>query len=193
METLEKLFGGALKVKLMRLFLFNPTIHFQTTDIADRLNVDTSRLRKDLSTLHSIKLIRKISRGGRPTYFLNTSFTYLSELQKLLLQSGLISNEALIKRFSKVGRLKTVVLAGLFKEQWEDRIDILIVADTIKKGKAESIIKHMESEIGKEIRYAVLDTADFKYRLSIGDKLVRDIVDYPHDIILDKLGFLPVV
>ena len=46
----------------------------------------------------------------------------------------------------------------------------------------------MESEIGKELRYAFFDTQEFKYRMSIYDKLVRDILDYPHTVLVDKMG-----
>ncbi len=193
METLEKLFGGAPRVKLMRLFLFNPSTHFQSSEIAERSKIASSRLRKELGFLHSMKLIKKASRGGRPTWFLNERFPYLLELQRLLLQSSLVSPDAIIKKLSKLGRLKMVVLAGLFKEQWEDRLDMLVVADGIKKGRIEALMKTLEAEIGKEIRYSVLEAADFKYRLGIGDKLVRDVLDYPHDIVVDKLGILPVV
>lgn len=194
METLEKLFGGAPRVKLMRLFLFNPSTHFQSSEIAERSKIASSRLRKELSFLHSMKLIRKVSRGsGRPSWHINERFPYLLELQRLLLQSSLVSPEAIIKKLSKLGRLKMVVLAGLFKEQWEDRLDMLVVADGIKKGRIEALMKTLEAEIGKEIRYSVLDADDFKYRLGVGDKLVRDVLDYPHDIVVDKLGILPVV
>jgi hypothetical protein len=50
------------------------------------------------------------------------------------------------------------------------------------------VIKEIESGLGKEIKYAVLDTADFTYRLSSRDKLIRDVFDYPHNLILDKVG-----
>jgi len=194
MQTLEKLFGGAARVKLMRLFLFNPTVTFQSGEVADRAKITPDRARKELAVLRSIGMVRKIARGkSRASWRLNEKFTYLGEMQRLLLQTSLMKPEALIKKLTGVGRLKVVVLAGLFKEQWDDRLDILIVADVTKRARIDNLMKVMEAEIGKEIRYAVLDVADFKYRLGISDKLVRDVLDYPHDVILDRLGILPVV
>lgn len=193
METLEKLFGGAARVKIMRLFLFNPSSNFNTAEIVERSKVDSEKVRREVSNLHSLGLIRKTARtGSRPVWHLSEKFPYLIELQRLLIQTSLINQRSIIKKLSKMGRLKMVVLAGLFKEQWEDRLDMLVVSDGIKKAKIDALMKVLEAEIGKEIRYAVLDTADFKYRLGIGDKLVRDVIDYPHDIIYDKLGVLPV-
>ena len=51
----------------------------------------------------------------------------------------------------------------------------------------------IEAEVGKEIKYAILETDDFKYRLGVGDRLIRDIMDYPHDVALDKLGMFYVL
>ena len=49
MDTLEKIFGGAHRVKLMRLFLFNPTLYFETVDVADRSKIDVSKTRAELN------------------------------------------------------------------------------------------------------------------------------------------------
>jgi hypothetical protein len=46
----------------------------------------------------------------------------------------------------------------------------------------------MEAEIGKELVFASFETADFHYRLGMYDKLIRDILDYPHQKLLDKLN-----
>ncbi len=191
METLEKLFGGAARVKIMRLFLFNPSSTFSTAEITERSKVNSAKVQKEAAFLSSFGMVRKTTKSnGRSSWHLNEKFPYLIELQRLLIQTSLVNQQSIIRKLSKLGRLRVVVLAGLFKEQWEGRLDMLVVADGIKKGKVEALMKLMEAEIGKEIRYAVLDTPDFKYRLGIGDKLIRDIVDYPHDIIFDKLGVL---
>jgi hypothetical protein len=44
----------------------------------------------------------------------------------------------------------------------------------------------MEVELGRELHYAVLSTPDFLYRTSVGDKLVRDIFDFRHQVALNK-------
>jgi len=51
-----------------------------------------------------------------------------------------------------------------------------------------SIMSSIEALLGKELRYAAFETTDFQYRLSIYDKLIKDILDYQHEKILNKLG-----
>ena len=63
-------------------------------------------------------------------------------------------------------------------------MDLLIVGDKLKRGKIEEGIKKIEAEIGIELVYAVFETKEFIYRLNMYDKLVRDVLDYPHQVIL---------
>ena len=189
MDYLEKIFGGAPRVKLMRLFLFNETTAFLHKEIFNRTKIEAGRARKELNFLLKVGLIKKATRSnGNVVWSINDKFPYLVEFQRLLLQTSLITPQSIIKKLSKIGKLKLVVLSGLFKEQAESRLDILIVADNAKKTSTDSIMSNIEAEVGKEIRFAVLNSADLKYRLGVGDRLVRDVLDYPHEVVLDKLN-----
>lgn len=190
MDTLEKIFGGAARVKLMRLFLFNPKAVFNSSEISSRAKVDTAKMRREINFLVKVGLIRRRpGQGGKTVWYLNDNFPYLLEFQRLLIQTSLITPNTIIKKLSKFGRPKVLILSGLFKEQWdESRLDMLVVADNTKKGAVEAVMSTIEAEIGKEIRYAVLESEDFKYRLSVGDRLVRDVLDYPHEVALDRLN-----
>ena len=189
MDYLEKIFGGAPRVKLMRLFLFNETTAFLPNEVFSRSKVDPTRARKELNFLLKVGLIKKATRSnGKVVWSINEKFPYLVEFQRLLLQTSLITPQSIIKKLSKIGKLKLVVLSGLFKEQTDSRLDLLIVADNAKKTSTDSIMSNIEAEVGKEIRFAVLNSADLKYRLGVGDRLVRDVLDYPHEVVLDKLN-----
>jgi hypothetical protein len=188
MDTLEKIFGGATRVKLMRLFLFNSTLYFETSDVVDRSRVDASRARRELSFLAKVALIKKSTRDNKVVWYLNDKFPYLAEFQRLLLETSLKNTQPILKKLAKIGRLKLIIFSGIFKEIQEGSVDILIVAEGSKKSTADSVIAGLEAEIGKEIRFALLDTNDFKYRLGVGDRLIRDVLDYPHEVVLDRLG-----
>jgi predicted nucleotidyltransferase len=93
-----------------------------------------------------------------------------------------------VQRITKLGKIKLIVVTGVFTQTPESRIDLLVVGDGIKTGKLEGTIKTIEAEVGRELRYASLTVADFKYRLGIYDRLVRDVMDYPHEKVLNRLG-----
>ena len=84
--------------------------------------------------------------------------------------------------------MKLIVLAGVFLQQEDSRVDILIVGDEVKKKAVENTLRSIEAEVGKELSYALFETPDFLYRLSVYDKFVRDILDFPHEKIMNKIG-----
>ena len=83
-----------------------------------------------------------------------------------------------------------MVLSGIFIRESDSVVDILIVGDKIKKHVVESALGSIEAELGKELTYAFFETNDFKYRIGVYDKFIRDIFDYPHKKIINKLNIL---
>ena len=186
-DQLGKLLGSPARVKLLRLFLFNPGIVLTTKEIATRARVDISVARRELSIYKGIALIRERKRTKEKSYVLNTSFTYLEALQHLLLNLPTRGVD-ISKRLRGVGVIRLIVLCGIFIDDYQGRIDLFVVGDRINEVKLKTAIRTVESEIGKELRYVFLKTDEFLYRLDIYDKLVRDVFDYPHTIPLDKLN-----
>ena len=220
MEILSKLFGSAGIVKILRLFLFNPNEPYEIKDVIKRSRVDVDVARNELSMLAKIGFLRrrsfykeaeeprsrrgsisrkkkvlkiKVKRKRVSGWVLNQDFSYLKELHDLLISTTSFETNNVTRRLCKVGNLKLVIIAGVFVQHWDSRLDILIVGDKIKQSQLSNVIKDIESELGREIRYAVFSTQDFKYRLGIYDRLVRDVLDYPHKAVVDRLGLTPVL
>lgn len=201
MEALEKLFGSAARIKVLKFFLFNTGEPFDKATIAMRTKVNPRILQKELNLLEKIRLVRKKSfmkteqlKGGKirrskaKGYETVTDFKLFSPLQNLLVTNSPMSPNTLVGRLSKHGKLKLVIGAGVFIQNPDSRVDLLIVGDEIKEGGLKNTISVLESEMGRQLRYAVLPVADFKYRIGVYDRLVRDILDYPHQVFLDRIG-----
>ncbi|MFA5987434.1 MAG: hypothetical protein WC797_02180 [Candidatus Paceibacterota bacterium] len=198
MKVLDKLFGSQDRVKIMRLFILNREQVFENADISKRAKVSTRSLSKELALLGSIGLIKKKSvfvekesKGGKKKtkingWQTNVGFVFLAPLEKLLFNAELYKDSDLIERLKKAGKLKLVVTAGIFMNDDNSRADLLVVGDYLKRNILDSSIKVIESEMGRELNYGVFDTNDFVYRLSVCDKFVRDVLDFPHKKILNK-------
>lgn len=200
MDILSKLFGSRDRVKMMRIFLFNPEIVFSVDEIFYRTGVYRRLIDFELRVFEKAGLVRRKNflksardadghkRRGKG-WILDRNFMYLKPLENLLIQQVLIKDDEIIKRLTPtVGKLKMLLIAGLFIQNDEGRVDLMIVADNIRKKAFNKAIKSFEAEIGKELRYAVFETSEFRYRIGMYDKLLRDISDYPHKIIFDRLG-----
>ncbi len=204
-DVLAKLFGSSNRVKIIRLFLQNPEKVFEPKNIFSRAKVSRQTGRREILLLKSIRLIRpksdfiaiaiknkkgKFKKKRISGFALNESFPLIIGLKNFVLDSAPLSRDQLLKKLYKAGRMKLVILSGIFGQEnsGANRVDILVVGDVIKKGILERVIREIESEVGKELIYAAFNTQDFLYRLGMYDKFIRDILDYPHEKILNKLG-----
>lgn len=195
METLAKLFGGQARVKIMRLFLLNNESVFEVSDVSGRSRVTKVNARKEVNALSAMGFIkqklvtREGSRGSKKkvsAWQLDPSFPYIDSIRDLLVDPSLLLREDLSARFKQVGKIKLMIVSGIFIGSDKSRVDILIVGDKLKKNVIQQIIKSLESDIGKELDYVVLDAEEFKYRIDMYDKLVCDIIDLPHEKIIDN-------
>jgi len=180
MEILSKILENPARVKIMRLFLLNRGKGFAAKDVSQRSRVNPEAVRRELKMLSFIGFIKK--RGGN--WYYSSSFKYGEEFEELLVRSDTLNTKSILNNFRKVGRVKLLIISGIFIKKHDSRVDLLIVGDKMKKGKIEEGVKKIEAEIGAELVYAVFDTKEFLYRLSMYDKLVRDILDYPHEVLL---------
>jgi len=206
MEKLAKLFGSIHRVKIMRLFLFNQEEVFVLEDIVKRTKVKKEFVNKEIKLLEGIGFIKKKTFTGEHQVksrkkgvkyetkkkkmvglYLNTSFEFVLPLQTLLVDSELVKEKDIVKEISSAGTVKLLALSGVFTRDEDRALDILIVGDKLNKSAAERALKTLESEIGRELRYAIFDTDEFEYRISMYDKLIRDIFDYKHIKLIDKI------
>lgn len=186
-DTLSKLFGSAARVKLLRIFLFNPKDAISTTDAAAHARIDASVARREIAGFNKIGLVKRAARTRRPRYILNPEFRYLTALQGLLLNSPARASD-LESRLKSAGGLKLIIMAGIFVGDWDAKLDLLVVGDRMSDRVLRGRIRGLESELGKELRYASMSSQDFFYRLNMSDKMIRDVLDYPHAIAYDKLN-----
>ena len=183
METLGKILGSPARVKLMRLFLLNPDKNFSLKEIALRSRVPREGVRKEVRLLASAGFLKK-KPGSAPLFGLDPNFKYINEFEELLVRADVLSNEFIIDMFKKTGKIKMLLVSGVFIKKPNSRLDLLIVGDNLKKSKVEEGVKRIEAEMGTELVYAMFDTEEFLYRLNMYDKLMRDILDFPHEILV---------
>lgn len=190
MEILGKILGNGARVKIMRLFLLNRSNGFTNKDVAKRSRVNLIITNKELKLLASVGFIKKRSAVSAEWYF-NSLFKYGEEFESLLLSSDTLSKQTILNNFKKVGKVKLIIISGIFIKNHDSRVDMLIVGDKMKRNKIEEGIKKIEAEMGVELVYAIFETKEFLYRLNMYDKLVRDILDYPHQVVLQAKELSP--
>lgn len=199
---LGTLFSSDPVVKIMRLFLFHPHTPYDRIDIGSFAKVKATSVTTEVNLLLKVGFLKQKNftkealpkkngvlqkRKRTKGWVLNKDFKYRKALHQLLINTDLLSNASILKRIKNVGVLKLVLISGVFLQDVDARVDLLVVGNNIKKGVLNTAVKSLEAEIGTEVRYTFFETDEFMYRFGMYDKLVRDILEYQHIKILDKL------
>ncbi|MFZ2832162.1 MAG: hypothetical protein WAZ40_03330 [Minisyncoccia bacterium] len=204
MDPIGKLFGSQARVRILRLFLLNPTEAYDVAMVAEKSKTPLSEARRELTLLKNAGIINakaftkeifsKRNKEAKPTkkraqgFQLKATFPHLSAIKNLIVSATPLNRSEIVKRFKGTGRIKFLAISGIFIDEAESRVDVLIVGDDLKKRSIENVLKTIEAEIGKEISYGALETSEFVYRLSVYDKFVRDVLDFRHEVVIDRIG-----
>jgi len=129
--------------------------------------------------------------ASKLTLVLNTDFEFFYELRDLVLKSSPAEKDRMIERLNKLGRIKLAIISGVFinKENLDPLItDLLIVGDDIDRRKLRAFLRATEAEVGKEIKFTVMDKEEFQYRLAMFDRFTRVLLESPHEKLINRLG-----
>lgn len=188
MDRVGKLFaGGATTARVARWFLFHPEASAGAATLRDKTKSTIEQARVALRTLESAGIVRKRASGR---YALNKEFPHAAPLKELLIGELLAVVNLPARLRSAVGTIKLLCAAGFFIGNSESRTDLLIVGDKLNQTKLQKAITAIEAELGTDIRYTGLSAQEFNYRAGFNDKLIRDILDYPHEKVVNKIAGL---
>lgn len=202
-QILEKLFESTAKARILRLFMRNPEDRFGFEQIVSRSQVRARNCRTELKKLVRLGLVNSGTervelpkkRRGRArfrkvlVYGANTQFMAFRELRDLIARASTAPRKKIFRELHGLGRVKLAVLSGIFINNSENaRTDLLVVGDNINKRRFSAFLSNTESELGKSVRYTLMDADEFKYRRNMYDRFLRDILEYPHEKLINKLG-----
>lgn len=184
-------------VKLLRLFLFNPSATYSFDDILRRARLVRHTARTELSVLERALVVRRrqtyaVTPTGKRRrvqgYALNHKFPKLVALQSFLFDTAPLDQKTVMRHLRKAGKLDLLVMAGVFTRAFDGRLDLIIAARKVQQGRIEGAVRTLEAELGMDIRFAVFTTEEIVYRIGMYDKLTRDVFDYPHHFLIDRIG-----
>ena len=201
---LTKLFGSQSRVKILKLFLFNPDQRFYIRQVARNLDLQVNSARRELDNLNTFGLLAV---GGKDAsedvhnskkkdskkknqekyYYVNKDFILFGELRSLLAKSQVLYRKDFVDNIKGSGAPQLIILSGLFVNNDKSPVDLLIVGK-MEKRKTKKIIDKLEKELGTEINFTVMTSSEFKYRKDITDVFLYNILETRNIVVLDKLG-----
>ena len=211
-KPLEQLLESKAKIRALRLFLMNPEEAFTVIEAKKYTQLSSGQFRKELNKLIKIGLVdtridrdmveipRKLRKGRRKTlkpktkilkkrvFFADKTFILYPELRNLVFKMAPEGCGPLLLKIKRLGDIKLALVSGVFTDTNTARADLVLVGDKLKKERVSKFFRNLQSEVGKNLNYAVMTTADFNYRFNMRDRFIRDVLDYPHEKLINKLG-----
>lgn len=208
-QVLEKLFESIPKVRILRIFMQNADRFFTFPEITERSRVKVRQARKEVSKLLKIGILKRKKarikyeirgksreKGRKPSvifktkkaevFYANPGFKLLAELRELVIKSSVASRKKILQQIKGLGKVKLAILSGIFLHNENARTDLFIVGDAIKRGRLEHFLSQLESDLGRSINYTCMDTAEFKYRLNMYDRFLRDLLENNNEKLINK-------
>lgn len=188
---IEQLFGSKTRVKLLQLFYSNPNRSFYVREITRKIDEQINSVRRELANLLSIGIISSDTNNNRLYYEVNQSYEYYAPLSAIFGNGVMPTIEEGAKKekpaqgLKGVGNVELALLTGQFTRDESSGIDFLVVGD-VNPTQLSKYVADMESQEGKEIRYAVMEPDEFKYRRQINDRFLSIVLDSKMQVLVDK-------
>lgn len=202
---IEQLFGSKTRVKLLQLFYSNPNRSFYVREITRKIDEQINSVRRELANLLNVGIIVSDTNNNRLYYEVNQDFEHYAPLRQIFGQSATASGDAKAPANKKVvatasgmpnhdkikhvGNVELALLTGQFTRDDKSGVDLLVVGD-VNQNALQKYVTDLESQEGKDIRYAHMTASDFNYRRQIRDRFITTVLESKKQVLVDKNNIL---
>ena len=189
----EQLFGSKTRVKLLSLFLNNPNRPYYVREITRKIDEQINSVRRELSNLLAIGIIRSESNNNRLYYEVNQNYQFYAPLRSIFTNIATLETELqdtredddVVKKIRALGNVQLAFETGSFVRDPSAGTDMLIVGD-VNRAKVSKLIADMEAELGREIAYTVMTPEEFTYRQRLNDRFLDGVLAAKKIILIDE-------
>lgn len=174
---LRDLFISKVRVKLLQTLLADPKEMYHVRELVRRTGEEINAVRRELFRMEQAGMVKKEPRGNRLYYWFNKGNLLYFDLLSLVAKTTGIGEE-IIKKRSKLGKVKFAMVSGRFARKLERKpegVDLLIVGSIVLPELA-SIVRAEEAKREQEINYTVMTEEEFEFRKRRRDPFVLGVL-----------------
>jgi len=177
MSGMQDFIISRVRIKLFELFYQNAEELYYVREISRKIKEEINAVRRELDRMLTAGILKSEQRGNRLYYYVNPSYIYYPEIQRMIAKStGL--GQKLRKLRRKLGTIEFVMFNGNFvegKKPRQDELDVLIVGEVVLP-ELQVIMKEEEDVRGREIRYTVFSLEEFEFRKTRRDPFIMEVL-----------------
>lgn len=183
----EALFGSRVRARLIRFFAMNPEGEFAVSDIAERTLLPRSDVAREAKKLAKMKFIHERSRQHKHVYVSNTDFPFYIELKSLVSKLNVNAEARVFRKLKTIGEVKLILISGLFLNYPKAKVDMILVVNNLNRAKLRQAVTHLEAEVGKEVRFVLMNSEELQYRLNMLDRFFIEFLEGPYEEVVNKV------
>mgnify|MGYP000870821864 FL=1 len=186
-DMFETLFGSKTRARLLRLFILNPEKSYTTEELAEKAILLRSPLLREARQLAKIKFVIERTKSGKPLFSVNPNFPFFSELRMLFVRPDSSVYDSMFKKLQLVGDVRLLLVSGIFLNYQKSKADMILVVNNPSRAKLKSAIGFIEAEVGREIRFVLMNGEELQYRLNMMDRFLMEFLEGPIREIVNKV------
>ncbi len=183
----ESLFGSRVRARLIRFFAMNPEEEYATADIAARTMLSRPDVQRETKRLAKIQFIHQKSKKGKLFFTANMEFPFALELKTLVSKLNVTAQSHVFKKLKTIGEVKLILISGLFLSYPKSKVDMILVVNNVNRTKLKHAISHLEAEVGKEIRFVLMNSEELHYRLNMLDRFFIEFLEGPYEEVVNRV------
>jgi hypothetical protein len=183
----DTLFGSKARARLIRFFILNPGVEFTAAQVSEKTLISRTETSRELARLAKMKLVFERARKNRKHYIVNDDFPFFVELKSLVSKLNIHAQSQVFRKLKTAGEVKLILISGLFLNYPKSKVDMILVVNNINRTKLKHAIAHLEAEVGKEIRFMLINNEELHYRLNMLDRFFIEFLEAPYEEVTNKV------
>lgn len=175
---LEELIISRVRVKMLALFLNNPSMIYHVREVVRQVGEEINAVRRELAHLEKAGMLAKEQRANRLFYHFRKEYPLYFELMELIGKTTGLGWD-IVKNRAKLGKIKFAMLSGRFLRGLPHKggsdVDLLIVGSVVLPELA-TFVKAEEVKKERELNYTVMTEEEFSFRKRRRDPFVLEIL-----------------
>lgn len=173
----EDLITSKSRVKLLSVFLANPSEMYHVRELVRRTEDEINAVRRELAFLEKNSILIKEPRANRVYYSFSKTYPFFFDLISMGAKTVGLGAE-ILKNRAKLGKIKFAMFSGKFVRRLPhaaDDVDLLVVG-TVVLPELALLVRNEEGRLKTEINYTAMTEEELDFRKKKNDPFIAKIL-----------------
>ena len=185
-KDIVRLCSSVPRLKVLKFFLLQPGFRATGDTVAMTTGLQKDEVSRQLRALTAEKILVSRKQGKKISWGVNGQHSFVPALRAFLEDATVLEDSVIAKAFRGIPGIVLVVAAGLLSKEERGSVDLLIVMKNPDDAKVRKAVRYVESLAAVPLRYAVLKASEYLERLEARDRLLRDVFEFSHRVIIGR-------